>query len=51
MWGSRHRKMVCRANRGDGGPEERQDAVPPMSKAICAYLEQFEYITTPDGNG
>jgi hypothetical protein len=30
MWGSHHRKMVCHANRGDGGHEEWQDAIPPL---------------------
>lgn len=29
MWGSRHRKMVCRGCRGDGSPEGWQEAVPP----------------------
>src|ERR1051325_315846 len=38
MWGSHHRKMVSHANRGDGGHEERQDAVPPLSKGTAWQL-------------
>src|SRR6476659_8164129 len=34
MWVIRHRKMACRGHRGDGGHEERQDAVPPVPTAL-----------------